>query len=142
MASKQEVKVYLAYWIQLGQKLILDKGIKREFFPQPVINGERYSPQFENIWHQILQEDGKNWHLEGTSQTIAELLSPIWEIPDCARCGMPVPMMNLGVTSDGCPCKDMPGWPNSELPQPRSPILNQQHLTRLQERLQTLKNNF
>jgi hypothetical protein len=142
MASEQEVKEYLAYWFQLGKKLILDKGVKQELLPQPVISGEQYSQQFENIWHQIIQKDEKNWYLEGTSQTIAELLSPLWEISDCARCGMPVAMINLGLTADGCPCKDLPNWPNTELPQPRSPVSNNQHLTKLQERLQTIKNNF
>jgi hypothetical protein len=142
MASEQEVKEYLAYWFQLGKKLILDQGTKQELLPQPVICGERYSQQFENVWHQIIQKDEKNWYLEGTSQTIAELLSPLWEISDCARCGMPVAMINLGLTADGCPCKDLPNWPNTELPQPRSPVNNNQHLTKLQERLQTIKNNF
>ncbi|AFZ35419.1 hypothetical protein Sta7437_1863 [Stanieria cyanosphaera PCC 7437] len=142
MASKQEVKMYLAYWFQLGKKIILNKGIKQELLPQPVISGERYSQQFENVWHQITQEDGQNWYLEGTSQTIAELFSSTWEITDCARCGMPVAIVNLGLTSDSCPCKDLPSWPNSELPQPRSPVVNHQHLTKLQERLHTLKNKF
>jgi hypothetical protein len=135
MASKQEVKRYLAYWFQLGKKLILNNGREQQLLPQPVIARDRYSQQFEAVWQKIIKEGGKNWYLEGTSQTIAELLSPVWELADCARCGMPVPMIDLGLQQASCPCSDLSSWPNLELPKPRSPVDSNQHFLRLQERL-------
>lgn len=35
MATKQEVKEYLAYWFQLGKKVVVGNG-KATFLPQPV----------------------------------------------------------------------------------------------------------
>jgi len=40
MATKQEVRGYLAYWFQLGKKVITDNG-KASFLPKSVLNGDR-----------------------------------------------------------------------------------------------------
>jgi hypothetical protein len=133
MASQEQVKQYLSYWLQLGKRLILSNG--QSVLPQPVIAGNHYSPEFEAYWQQVLAVEGKNCYLEGTLQTIHELLSGQWEVEGCARCGMPVPMVSIGVQPAGCPCFDLPTWPNTDLPQPRSPIDSRSQLERLRARL-------
>ncbi|MDJ0687096.1 MAG: hypothetical protein QNJ41_01160 [Xenococcaceae cyanobacterium MO_188.B32] len=135
MASQQQLKTYLAYWFQLGKKVFLSKDGK-ELLPQPVIRGDRYSQEFEDCWQKIIAHQGQDCYLEGTEQTIEELLSPTWTITSCARCNMPVPMIELGIQPVDCPCNDLDEWPNSEIPQPRSPINTVVHLSKIQSRLQ------
>ena len=134
MASQSQVKTYLAYWFQLGRKVILPRT-STELLPQPVIQGGRYSPEFENCWQTMICNQGKDCYLEGTNQTVAELLSPAWEIWPCARCEMPVPILDSGVQPLECPCSDLLSWPNSELPQPRSPVSNSIQICKIQSRL-------
>ncbi|MDX2214288.1 MAG: hypothetical protein SFY66_13445 [Oculatellaceae cyanobacterium bins.114] len=133
MASPDEVRRYLAYWFQLGKKLIVEN--QEELLPRPVLWGDRYSPEFEKCWQRVIAQGGQNVHLEGTNQTLAELLSSAWEISPCARCEMPVPTLDLGVRDPLCPCSDLPFWPDTESPQPREPISNQDHLTQIRDRL-------
>lgn len=135
MASPTEIKTYLAYWFQLGKKVCLPKE-DGELLPQPVIRGDRYSPEFEDCWQKIIVNQGKDCYLEGTGQTIEELLTPTWTITSCARCDMPVPLVELGLQSLVCPCHDLSGWPNAELPQPRSPVSNVIRLSKIHTRLQ------
>ncbi|MGF1541878.1 MAG: hypothetical protein ACFCU5_15760 [Pleurocapsa sp.] len=139
MASEQQVKTYLAYWFQLGKHLCWDNG-KEQLLPQPVIQGNRYSQEFEACWQKIMANEGKNCYLEGTNQTIDHLLSSSWDIESCVRCGMPVPMVDLGVQSLQCPCNDLDNWPNQELPQPRSPVNSIARLQSIQSRLNQVKN--
>lgn len=133
MASPDQVKQYLAYWFQLGKRLIFVKG--QAILPQPVIEGDHYSAEFEACWQQALASGGKDCHLDGTFQTIADLLSENWDLVDCARCGMLVPMLNVGVQSDPCPCFDLPTWPNTDLPKPRLPIDSRVQLDQIRARL-------
>jgi hypothetical protein len=134
MASQQQVRQYLAYWFQLGKRLILNHGAAT-MLPQPVIRGDRYSAEFEECWQRVTASDARDCYLEGTSQTIAELLSDTWEVSPCARCEMPVPVPNLGLQPLSCPCSDLPLWPNSDVPQPRSPVSDQTQLTQIRDRL-------
>ncbi len=134
MASESQVRSYLAAWFQLGKKLYLQNG-KETLLPQPVIFGDRYSTQFENCWQKIIATQGKDSYLEGTEVSIAELLSPSWEIQDCARCTMPVPLVSLGIACSQCPCFDLLSWPNSQLPAPRSPVNSFAHLNRIRSSL-------
>ncbi|HEY9659576.1 MAG TPA: hypothetical protein V6C65_14045, partial [Allocoleopsis sp.] len=85
MASSDQVRRYLAYWFQLGKPVVIKNG-ETQILPQPVIQGDRYSPEFEACWQRIAAQDGRNCYLEGTAQTIEELLTPMWEIDPCARC--------------------------------------------------------
>jgi hypothetical protein len=137
MASQAQVRQYLAYWFQLGKKIMIHNG-KAALLPQPVIQGDRYSDEFEDCWRQVTAADAGDCYLEGTSQTVTELLSPNWDVNPCARCEMPVPMPDLGVRSLDCPCSDLPFWPNTSVPQPRSPISNQAQLTQIRDRLMRL----
>lgn len=138
MASQQQVKQYLAHWFQLGRKVWLGNG-QRLILPQTILVGDRYSAEFESCWQQIISSDSGDCYLEGTEQTIQELLSPSWDIMDCRRCDMPIPAKHMGISPLTCPCHDLPSWPNLELPTPRSPIDSQQRLRSIQERL---NNNF
>lgn len=137
MASSAQVKQYLAYWFQLGKKIQVNGG-KEALLPQPVIQGDRYSDEFENCWQRVTAADAGDCYLEGTSQTVAELLSPAWEVNPCARCEMPVPVPNLGVKSLECPCNDLPSWPDTSIPQPRSPVSSQAQLSQIRDRLMNL----
>ncbi len=133
MASKQEVKTYLAYWFQLGKKVITSNGAAT-LKPHKVIVGDHYSDEFEECWLKIVSA-GEHCYLEGTQETIAELLSPAWEITDCARCSMSIPIRSVGMPSELCPCNDLSNWPNTELPLPRSPVNTQEQLTGIRDRL-------
>jgi hypothetical protein len=134
MASQAQVRQYLAYWFQLGKKVLICNG-QEALLPQPVIRGDRYSDEFEECWQRVLAPESRDSYLEGTSQTIAELLTSAWEINPCARCEMPVPVPDLGIPALTCPCIDLPLWPSSEIPQPRSPISTQAQLTQIRDRL-------
>lgn len=139
MASVTQVRTYLAYWFQLGKKVIWRNG-KATLLPQSVIQGDRFSPQFEECWQKIMSVEGKDCYLEGSNQTIADLLSSGWDIAACARCQMPVAMVESGIPSLDCLCSDLDNWPNNELPAPRSPINNYVQLNKIKTRLQAQSN--
>jgi hypothetical protein len=138
MATKQEVRRYLAYWFQLGKKVIMSNG-KASFLPPDaplsVLNGDRYSEEFEECWQKILSPESGDCYLEGTYETIAELLTPAWDMVLCGRCSMPVAARNVGMPALLCPCNDLPNWPNTELPAPREPINTQDQLKTIRDRL-------
>lgn len=135
MASEQQVRQYLAYWFQLGKRVLIHGG-RESLLPRPVIQGNRYSDEFESCWQQINANNAGDCYLEGTNQTIAELLSPAWEINPCSRCSMPVPLRTVGmVSSPDCTCSDIPDWPNNDMPQPRDPIDSQTLLMQIRDRL-------
>jgi hypothetical protein len=137
MASPTEVKTYLAHWFQLGKKVVSDNG-QISYQSANVIQGEHFSDQFESCWSAIMATQGKGLYLEGTDQTIAELLSSAWDVIDCARCDMPVPIPQVEIQSHACPCNDLPAWPNTEIPQPRLPINGHRHLEKIHDRLTNL----
>lgn len=140
MASQQDVKNYLANWFQLGKKVVFDNG-QKELHPHSVIAGDHYSAAFEECWQQILASSGE-CYLQGTEQSIQDLLSSNWEVSSCARCGVPIPMLSSGVSSLECTCSDLDNWPNFELPAPRSPVNSSAQLNQIRERLnQTSTNN-
>ena len=135
MAEATQVKKYLAYWFQLGKKIKISSQ-NRSLLPKKILNGYVYSSEFEELWALVTQDlHPEDCYLEGTNQTIGQLLSSEWEITDCARCGMPVPIIQLGMQNNSCVCDDLENWPNNELPNPRSPVNNQQKLIRIRESL-------
>ena len=138
MASTNQVRTYLAYWFQLGKKLVWRNG-EETLLPQPIIKGDRFSPQFEECWQKVMTIGGKDCYLEGSKETVEELLSSNWDIDGCARCKMPVAIVNSGIQSLECICSDLDNWPNDELPKPRSPLNNQVQLNRIRERLRNEK---
>ena len=140
MASPEKVKTYLAYWFQLGKKLILNDD-KEITISDSVVKGDRYSEEFEAYWQDILDREGKNYYLEGTEPSLHELLSSKWQIRSCARCSMPIPKLELGKQSLDCPCVDLPSWPNFELPLPRAPIDSNSRIKSITDRLSSRKSN-
>lgn len=140
MASEHQVRQYLAYWFQLGKPLLI-RGGQEALLPRPVIQGDRYSREFEQCWQRLNSSESGDSHLEGTSQTIAELLSPNWEINPCSRCSMPVPVRSVGIANLECPCIDIPDWPNTDMPRPRAPVSSQNELMRIRDRLRQPKSS-
>ncbi len=138
MASTTQVKTYLAHWFQLGKKLIWNNG-KAELLPEKVIQGDRFTPEFEACWEKVISIGGKDCYLEGSSATIEDLFSSAWTIDQCARCAMPVPVVEVGTQPLDCACSDLDNWPNTELPAPRSPVSSQAQLDNISERLKTKK---
>jgi hypothetical protein len=134
MASSTEVKKYLAYWFQLGKKMIIPSR-NISLSPSKIISANRYSVEFEDCWTLVADEKTGDCYLEGTIQSIQELLSPKWEISSCARCEMPVPIIQLGVQNGDCVCSDVEGWPNNDLPKPRTPVNNKGKLIEIQKSL-------
>lgn len=134
MAARYQVKRYLAYWFQLGKPVVVQAG-RTTILPKTVIAGDRYSDEFETCWQFLLSPESGECHLEGSHHTIEDLLTSKWDIADCARCSMPVPMLNQGVSDLSCPCNDMPNWPDMSLPPPRSPVNSQMHLSGMRDRL-------
>jgi hypothetical protein len=135
MASSSQVKQYLAFWFQLGKKVVVGNG-KMALSPQSVIAGDRYSPEFEACWQAIDREGSAECYLEGTTQTIAQLLSAEWELYPCVRCEMLVPVKQLGLPHATCPCSDLPTWPNLDVPRPRLPVNTQRYLSDIRQRLE------
>ncbi len=137
MASKQEVKKYLAYWFQLGKSVVKGNGTAT-LLPRQILAGDDYSQEFEECWQKIIASPSSDYHLEGTHETISELLKPEWELNSCARCEMPVPMRNVGMPPTVCPCHDLLNWPNTELPPPRQPINSEAQLIEIRNRLSAI----
>ncbi|MGA1263871.1 MAG: hypothetical protein ACO331_08185 [Prochlorothrix sp.] len=132
MAQQDQVRAYLACWFQLGKGVVLHRT-GEVLCPCPVLQGNRYSPEFEQCWQQLAHQDS---YLEGTCQSISQLLSGSWELVHCPRCSLLVPMP-CGFTLDtSCPCHDVPSWPNMLIPQPRAPINMRQHLQLIHTRIQ------
>jgi hypothetical protein len=136
MASATEVKTYLAHWFQLGKKLIWCNG-EAELLPKKIIQGDRFSAEFEECWQKIISVNGQNCYLVGAEATIQELLTPAWTIDQCARCAMFIPIIESGIQPLGCACSDLDNWPNTELPKPHSPINSQAKLNNISERLKS-----
>lgn len=134
MASTTEVRTYLAHWFQLGKNLVFQN--QETLRPQPVMTGDRLSPQFEECWQKIVKVGGRDCYLEGGNETIQDLLSSSWNINSCSRCSMPVAIVETGIQSLDCLCSDLDNWPNNELPKPRSPVDTKAVLNKIKGRLQ------
>jgi hypothetical protein len=134
MAASNQVKQYLAFWFQLGKKVVLPHT-GEALLPVPLFRNSGYSPEFESCWQRLQASDAIDAYLEGTEQTITQLLTSGWDIYPCARCAMPVPMINLGISTPSCPCSDLPSWPNQELPTPRQPVNTHAQLSAIRDRL-------
>jgi hypothetical protein len=133
MASEARVREYLAHWFQLGKKIVFSQG-GETMLPEPIFAGNHYSKAFEACWQRILLFPASAY-LEGTEQSVEQLLSSAWDIIPCARCTMPVPVSNTAIPFPYCPCQDLADWPNLELPLPRIPTDTQQSLSAIRQRL-------
>jgi hypothetical protein len=134
MALEIDVKKYIACWMQLGKKVWMNAG-QSFCLTQTVLEQNRYSPEFEQYWSEMMELDSGDCYLDGTSINIKDLLSDSWEILDCSRCDMPISLSVAGLASLSCPCSSLPNWPNTELPLPRSPIDSSERLSLIRRHL-------
>lgn len=134
MATEEQVKKYLAYWFQLGKKVVVNNGTDK-LLPDPIYQDNFYSSEFERCWQILTDPKSGSCYMEGTDETIAELLTSKWDVMLCARCTMPVPAKIRGTPPENCPCADLPTWPNLEVPQPRSPVDSTHRLGGIRDRL-------
>jgi hypothetical protein len=134
MALDQDVKSYLACWMQLGTKVFVPSDQTWRSV-QHILDGTNYSSEFEAFWEQVRGPAAGDCYLEGTTVTFQDLLSNSWDIIDCARCDMPIAVPAAGIAPTNCPCHTLDNWPNTEIPCPRAPIDSQDHLKALQHRL-------
>jgi hypothetical protein len=121
MASPTEVKHYLSCWFQLGKEVILsDPAGARRIRPNRILSIENLSSEFEECW-QTIYAAAHSCALEGTNETIAELLTDRWEITECARCHLSIPLPARGATPEWppCPCSNLHHWPSFETLPPR-----------------------
>jgi hypothetical protein len=79
MASESKVRHYLAYWLQFGKKIIMYNGTIAKGL-ESVISREGYSQEFEDLWTEVRSPASGNCRLEGSWETIDELLTPQWDI--------------------------------------------------------------
>ncbi len=130
------VKAFVAQWLQLGKQLELP-GRSRPAALAETVAGEQYTEAFEGLWHSILHVELGNVYLSGTDVKIADLLSGKWDLHECARCGLPVPLPPLGQAQAGpCVCADLDTWPNAETVPPHPPIASSVYLQDLRRRLE------
>jgi hypothetical protein len=134
MACEYEVRQYLAYWFQLGKRVVLHNG-EETLLPKPVIVGDHYSQAFEDCWLKLISPNAGDCYLEGTEITIKELLTPEWDVDPCVRCTMPIPLHKYGLPPLHCPCFDLKNWPDNEVPLPRGPVSSHIHLRGICQRL-------
>ncbi|PSB01280.1 hypothetical protein [Merismopedia glauca] len=138
MASEQQVKQYIASWLQLGRKILVNdsRGILT-LSAKKVVEGDRYTQEFESIWQQVSLLNSHNSYLEGTTETIAQLIAPAWEIVPCSLCNMLVATPQVVTQISSCPCHDLPNWPNNNIPVPTGAINSQVGLQEICHRLLT-----
>jgi len=130
------VKAYVAQWLQLGKRLELP-GRSTTVAIAETVAGEKYTVNFESLWHSILHVELGNVYLSGTDVKIADLLAGKWDLHECARCGLPVPLPPLGQAQTGpCVCGDLSTWPNAETVPPHPPIASGVYLQGLRQRLE------
>lgn len=134
MASFAQVQQYLAYWFQLGKRVV-QPHTQQTFLPSKVISGENYSQEFESICQLLLQANSPESYLEGTSETLASLLTSRWNLEPCHRCQMPIAINHQDIQPSLCPCHNLPTWPNTDLPTPREPLNHQHCLEKILQRL-------
>ncbi len=132
MAPEDRVKQYVALWLQLGKQVVCDRNNSLSG-TQRVIEGERYSSEFEQFWQQITQQP-QYYHLAGTDCSLADLLDGHWELLPCARCTLLYPVNEERLEAGPCPCQDLALWPD-ELPPPRGPISGHSYLEQIRLRL-------
>ncbi|MCA1904320.1 MAG: hypothetical protein CV045_00895 [Cyanobacteria bacterium M5B4] len=132
MANKNEVKQYLAYWMQLGRKLILsDRVVSLD----QVIAGDHYTTRFEEIWQEG-EARPEAASLEGANISLEQLFSANYELLSCPRCDLPLPSLTLGPRSaQPCPCDDLNLWPNFDTVPPRQPVNTTDQLRSIYQRL-------
>jgi hypothetical protein len=135
MASRTLVKNYVAQWMQMGKTVSLStQGEQVRIYK--IVQGEKYSPLFNQLWDEISTTKAQEAYLSGTNQTVSDLLSNKWEIIACARCNLLVPSIDIGPRVPVCcPCDDLPTHPNLDSVVHHIPVTLVSHLDELCDRL-------
>ena len=121
MASQEQVKAYIACWLQMGKAVDVDlpAGQHQVLLSRSVLEFGRYSDDFERIWRYI-HRHANRCYLSGTTESVRELLSDRWDISNCSRCNLLLPMpAPLSLKTSICPCSDIVDWPNEDALRPR-----------------------
>ena len=135
MASRTLVKNYVAQWMQMGKTVSLSTQGEQVRIHK-IVQGEKYSPLFNQLWDEISTTKAQEAYLSGTNQTVSDLLSNKWEIIACARCNLLVPSIDMGPRVPVCcPCDDLPTHPNLDSVAPHIPVTLVSHLDELCDRL-------
>lgn len=135
ISNYDAVKRYFAMWLQMGKKVFIENQNKL-LGMNCVVRGESYTNKFEQLWSEISDPRLGDVYLEGTDESVQELLSPKWEVIACARCAMPVPVGMGPQVAQVCPCDDLGVSPNLEAIAPREPVITAKHLSSIMSRLQ------
>jgi hypothetical protein len=136
MASSEQVRQYIASWLQLDKKILVDLSSGTLILStNKVVEGDKYTQEFESIWQQVSILSPQNSYLEGTTEPIAQLLTPAWEIIPCSLCNILVAIPQVGTKVSSCPCHDLPNWPNNNIPVPTGAINSQLGLQEICRRL-------
>jgi hypothetical protein len=136
MSNYDAVKQYFAQWLQMGKRVFVEK--QNNFVAiNRVIKGESYSDEFEHLWAEISDPGSGDVYLEGTNETVQELLGPKWETIGCARCDMLVPCLSAGPRDiPVCPCHDLGCFPNLDSIPARAPVITNKYLSNIITRLE------
>jgi hypothetical protein len=134
MSNYDAVKKYFAQWLQMGKKVFIQSQNKLVGV-SCVVRGESYTNEFEQLWAEISDPRSGDVYLDGTNESIQELLSPKWEVVSCARCEMPIPIGMGPQAAQICPCNDLGCYPNLEAIAPREPVITAKHLSSIMSRL-------
>ncbi len=132
MATPEAVRHYLACWFQAGKGVHCGQETWR---PQPVTQAGQYSPEFLTLWQEMERRGLDRYYLAGAEVSLGQLCRDDWEIMDCSRCTMPIPIKVTGMNVGSCPCADLACWPNLDLPLPHGLVDSQAHLAHVQARL-------
>lgn len=146
MANQDQVKAYLACWLQMGKAIDVDlpSGQHQLLQPKTVLKLGRYSDDFEHIWRFVLRHPN-NCFLSNTNESIQDLLSDRWEIGNCSRCMLLLPLPTpISLSQTPCPCSDLDHWPNWDSLKPRAEqntavTTTEPALNRIVQRLETAR---
>ena len=126
MASSEQVKAYVASWLQMGKTIDVDRRDRlHQLRSTPVTQNGHYSPEFERNWRFMCRYADRCF-LSGTNESIRDLFQERWEIGSCSRCDMLLPLPAVGGKAVSvCPCADLAFWPDLEALQPRIAVLSE-----------------
>lgn len=131
MATKKELKAYVALWMQLGKTL---EYKEKTMLCPDIRNIYGYTKEYDDFWEDVWKK--KDYvYLSYVNQSLGELNKEEWSLDFCAYCQMPSPLKVLGVTTDSCICGDLYLHPNKNLPLPRIPNISECKLMKLVNKL-------
>jgi hypothetical protein len=110
MATKEEIKRYIAQWMDLGNKVSTPVG---NLFVSKVYDHKTYSEEFNKLWLYLWNRK-ERCRMEYTSQTIEEL-ERRWFLSRCGECKMEVMLITCPSINARNTIPDLGQCPGSEL---------------------------